>query len=170
MTNWRITNVPDRFSRDQLKKATDRLVTGEVVMSSSRTRKAMQTGSEAAGEKAGSSSGMDPQKEAAYWREQHPKHPYAKNGAYEQFEHAYKTGYNSFFKYQRPEFRRRRRFNCARLRDGKTRFSIAMGHRAPRSKRGLGKNDRSNQSARPWTRCARLDLSWRGLRQASWKK
>jgi hypothetical protein len=87
-----------------LKKATDRLVTGEVVMSSSRTRKAMQTGSEAAGDKAGSSGGVDPQKEAAYWREQHPKQPYAKNGAYEQFEHAYKTGYNSFFKYRGQNF------------------------------------------------------------------
>ncbi|PYJ49155.1 MAG: hypothetical protein DME87_10375 [Verrucomicrobia bacterium] len=88
-----------------MKKATNRLVTGEVVMSSSRTRKAMQTGSETAGDKAGSSGvGVDPQKEAAYWLEQHPKQPYAKNGSYEQFEHAYKTGYNSFFKYRGQNF------------------------------------------------------------------
>jgi hypothetical protein len=39
-----------------------------------------------------------PQKEAAYWREQHPKQPYAKNYSYEQFEHAYRTGYDSFAK------------------------------------------------------------------------
>ena len=43
--------------------------------------------------------GMDPEKEAAYWREQHPKQPYAKNYSYEQFEHAYRTGYHSFLKH-----------------------------------------------------------------------
>jgi hypothetical protein len=103
VTSWRITNVPDCFSPDQLKKATDRLVTGEVLMSS-RKRKAMQTGSEAVGDKAGSSGDVDPQKEAAYWREQHTKQPYAKNGAYERFERAYKTGYNSFFKHRGQNF------------------------------------------------------------------
>jgi len=41
----------------------------------------------------------DRQKEAAYWREQHSKQPYAKNYSYDQFEHAYRTGYNSFLKY-----------------------------------------------------------------------
>jgi hypothetical protein len=59
----------------------------------------MQTGSETAGGKSNpSGGGVDPQKEAAYWCEQHPKQPYAKNYSYEQFEHAYKTGYNSFLK------------------------------------------------------------------------
>jgi hypothetical protein len=65
----------------------------------------MQTGSETAGGKSDSSGGgVDPQKEAAYWREQHSKQPYAKGGSYEQFEHAYKTGYNSFFKYPGQNF------------------------------------------------------------------
>src|SRR5205814_3683351 len=59
----------------------------------------MQTSSESAGGKSEQSGGVDPRKEAAYWREQHPKQPYAKDYSYDQFEHAYKTGYNSFFKY-----------------------------------------------------------------------
>ena len=60
----------------------------------------MQTGSESAGGKSDQSGGgMDPRKEAAYWREQHTKQPYAKNYSYDQFEHAYRTGYNSFLKY-----------------------------------------------------------------------
>jgi len=64
----------------------------------------MQTGSETAGGKSDQTDGVDPQKEAAYWREQHSKQPYAKKGSYEQFEHAYKTGYNSFFKYPGEKF------------------------------------------------------------------
>jgi len=48
--------------------------------------------------------GMDPEKEAAYWREQHPKQPYAKTYSYEQFEHAYRTGYSSFLKYPGKKF------------------------------------------------------------------
>lgn len=47
-----------------------------------------------------SGGGIDPQKEAAYWREQHSNQPYANSGSYEQFEHAYKTGYNSFLKHR----------------------------------------------------------------------
>ena len=42
---------------------------------------------------------LDPQTEAAYWREQHSKQPYASSGSYDQFEHAYRTGYNSFLKH-----------------------------------------------------------------------
>jgi len=65
----------------------------------------MQTGFETAGGKSDSNGGgVDPQKEAACWREQHSKQPYAKGGSYEQFEHAYKTGYNSFFKYPGQNF------------------------------------------------------------------
>jgi len=65
----------------------------------------MQTGSETAGGKSDSrGGGEDQQKEAAYWREQHSKQPYANDGSYEQFEHAYKTGYNSFFKYPGQNF------------------------------------------------------------------
>ena len=37
-----------------------------------------------------------PKTQATYWREQHSKQPYAKNYSYEQFEHAYRTGYTSF--------------------------------------------------------------------------
>src|SRR5213080_5471155 len=69
-----------------------------------RCLRGMQTGSETAGGNANQSGGADPQKEAAYWREQHSKQPYAKNYSYEQFEHAYKTGYNSFFKYPGKQF------------------------------------------------------------------
>ena len=64
----------------------------------------MQTSSESAGGKSEQSGGADPGKEAAYWREQHPKQPYAKDYSYDQFEHAYKTGYNSFFKYPGENF------------------------------------------------------------------
>jgi hypothetical protein len=45
-----------------------------------------------------------PENEAAYWREQHAKQPYAKNSSYEQYEHAYRTGYNSFQKYPGKKF------------------------------------------------------------------
>ena len=48
----------------------------------------------------GQSGGVDLQKEGAYWRQQRPQQPYAKAGSYQQFEHAYKTGYNPFFKYR----------------------------------------------------------------------
>lgn len=37
-----------------------------------------------------------PENEAAYWQEQHSKQPYAKNSSYKQYEHAYRTGYNSY--------------------------------------------------------------------------
>jgi hypothetical protein len=63
--------------------------------------KRMQTGSETAGGKSNQSgsSKVDAEKEAAYWREQHPRQPYAKNYSYEEFEHAYRTGYDTFFRY-----------------------------------------------------------------------
>jgi hypothetical protein len=35
---------------------------------------------------------------AAYWREQHARQLYAKNHTYEQFEPAYRTAYDSFWK------------------------------------------------------------------------
>src|SRR5689334_16630113 len=44
-----------------------------------------------------------PENEAAYWREQHSKQPYAKN-SYDQYEHAYRTGYNSYQKYRGRNF------------------------------------------------------------------
>src|SRR2546429_4046475 len=47
---------------------------------------------------------MNLDKETAYWREQHSKQPYAKNYSYEQFEHAYRTGYSSFSKYPGKKF------------------------------------------------------------------
>jgi hypothetical protein len=45
-----------------------------------------------------------PENEAAYWRAQHSKQPYAKNSSYEQYEHAYRTGYNSYQKYRGRQF------------------------------------------------------------------
>ena len=42
---------------------------------------------------------MYPQKEAAYWCQQHPKQPYAKNHSYEEFDYAYRTGYDTLFRY-----------------------------------------------------------------------
>jgi hypothetical protein len=45
-----------------------------------------------------------PQKEATYWRRQHSKQPYGKKYSYEQFEHAYRTGYESFLKYPGQQF------------------------------------------------------------------
>ena len=47
---------------------------------------------------------LDLEKEAAYWREQHCKQAYAKDYSYEQFEHAYRTGYNAFLKYPGKKF------------------------------------------------------------------
>jgi hypothetical protein len=60
----------------------------------------MDSSSETAGGKKDQDRGewIYPENEAAYWREQHSKQPYARNSSYEQFEHAYKTGYNSFLK------------------------------------------------------------------------
>src|SRR5947199_10673762 len=71
------------------------------LITSITTRKLMETGSETAGGKSNQrgSSRADPEKEAAYWREQHARQPYAKNYSYEEFEHAYRTGYDTFFRY-----------------------------------------------------------------------
>src|SRR5881392_1506068 len=62
-------------------------------------RKTMQTDPKTSGGKSDQSGGVYPEREAAYWREQHAKQPYAKNYAYEEFEHAYRTGYDTFFRY-----------------------------------------------------------------------
>src|ERR1700674_1472569 len=59
----------------------------------------MQTDLETEGGKSDQGRGVEPKKEADYWGEQHAKQPYAANSSYEQFEHAYRTGYNSFLKY-----------------------------------------------------------------------
>jgi hypothetical protein len=48
--------------------------------------------------------GVYPEKEAAYWREQHSRQPYAKNYSYEEFERAYRTGYDTFFRYPGKKF------------------------------------------------------------------
>ena len=48
--------------------------------------------------------GLYPQKEAAYWRKRHSKQPYAKNYSYQEFRHAYRTGYDTFFKYPGKKF------------------------------------------------------------------
>jgi hypothetical protein len=65
----------------------------------------MQSSSETAGGKGDQNDRMEiPQKEAAYWRGQHSKQPYAKNYSYDQFEHAYRTGYDTFLKYPGKSF------------------------------------------------------------------
>ena len=45
-----------------------------------------------------------PENEAAYWKAQHSKQSYAKNSSYEEYEHAYRTGYSSFQKYPGKKF------------------------------------------------------------------
>ena len=64
----------------------------------------MKSDSKTSGGESDQTSGVYPQKEADYWREQHPKQPYAKEGSYEQFEHAYRTGYDTFFRYPGKSF------------------------------------------------------------------
>jgi hypothetical protein len=64
----------------------------------------MKRDSKTSGDKFDQTSGLYPQKEADYWREQHPQQPYAKNYSYEEFEHAYRTGYGTFFRYPGKSF------------------------------------------------------------------
>jgi hypothetical protein len=64
----------------------------------------MQKRSNEAGSKSDQGSGVYPVREAAYWRERHAKQPYAKNYSYEEFEHAYRTGYDTFFRYPGKSF------------------------------------------------------------------
>jgi hypothetical protein len=45
-----------------------------------------------------------PENEAAYWQKQTSKQPYANNSSYQQYEHAYRTGYTSFQKYRGRNF------------------------------------------------------------------
>jgi len=59
----------------------------------------MKKGSKTAGTKTDQTGGFYRQREAAYWREQHAKQPYARNYSYEEFEHACRTGYDTFFRY-----------------------------------------------------------------------
>ena len=107
-TSWWLTET-----RGQLKKATDRLVTGDILIRSNRRGRVMQTRSKTRGRslntrtrvRLGGSGGKTkrrrrvyPKTEAAYWRQQHSKQPYAKKYSYAQFEHAYRTGYDSFLK------------------------------------------------------------------------
>ena len=60
--------------------------------------------SKPSGGKSGQTSEFYPQREADYWREQHSKQPYAKNHSYEEFERAYRTGYDTFFRYPGKSF------------------------------------------------------------------
>jgi hypothetical protein len=55
-------------------------------------------------EKADPGAWVFPENEAAYWRQQHSKQPYAKNSSYGEYEHAYRTGYTSFQKYPGRKF------------------------------------------------------------------
>ena len=107
----------------------------------------MQSDSKTAGGKGDQRGGIDREKEAAYWREQHPKQPYAKNYSYEEFEHAYRTGYDSFSKYPGQRFDEVEESVAADYEQAKPRFSVAMGHGASRSQRGLGQNGWHHQPA-----------------------
>jgi hypothetical protein len=64
----------------------------------------MQSGSQTAGGRGNQRGGVDPENEAAYWREQHSKQAYAKNYSYDQFEHAYRIGYDAFLRYPGKSF------------------------------------------------------------------
>ncbi len=64
----------------------------------------MEKRSDATDESTKQTGGVYPEKEAAYWRERHSKQPYAKNYSYEEFEHAYRTGYDTFFHYPGKSF------------------------------------------------------------------
>lgn len=47
---------------------------------------------------------VDPTVEDAYWREQHALQPYANEGPYEDFEPAYRTGYEGFTRHAGEKF------------------------------------------------------------------
>lgn len=64
----------------------------------------MQTRSKTSADNSNRGAWVYPENEAAYWREQHSKQPYAKDYSYEQFEHAYRTGYTSFLKNRDKKF------------------------------------------------------------------
>lgn len=64
----------------------------------------MQKSPKRSGGKSDQTSGLYPQKEADYWRDQHSKQSYAKNYSYDEFEHAYRTGYDTFFRYPGKSF------------------------------------------------------------------
>src|SRR6266704_4068694 len=68
-------------------------------MEQQQKEESMQTRSDATDENTKQPGGVYREKEAAYWREQHAKQSYAKNYPYEEFEHAYRTGYDTFFRY-----------------------------------------------------------------------
>jgi hypothetical protein len=75
---------------------------------------------------------MDPQREAAYWREQHPNQAYAKNYLYEQFEHAYRTGYTSFLKNPAKKFREVEHSVAAEYEQGKPDAALPWARSVPR--------------------------------------
>lgn len=64
----------------------------------------MQTTSKTTDTTTGQTGKIYPLREADYWRAQHSKQPYAKNYSYDQFEHAYRTGYDTFFKHPGKSF------------------------------------------------------------------
>jgi len=85
-----------------LPKATYRVATVEVLLGTVEGSFVMQTHSKA--EETDRGQWVYPENEAAYWREQHSKQPYAKNSSYDQYEHAYRTGYTSFQKFRGKKF------------------------------------------------------------------
>jgi hypothetical protein len=85
-----------------LLKATDRAATVEVLLETVEGTLVMQTRSKA--DETDRGQWVYPENEAAYWRERHSKQPYAKNSSYDQYEHAYRTGYTSFQKFRGKKF------------------------------------------------------------------
>jgi hypothetical protein len=69
-----------------------------LLMSSSRRDRVMKKPSKTARAKTARKTPGYSQREAAYWRRQHSKQPYAKDYSYDQFEHGYRTAYDSFAK------------------------------------------------------------------------
>jgi hypothetical protein len=86
----------------------------------------------------------------------HPKQPYVKNYSYEQFEHAYRTGYNSSLKYPGKRFDEVEDGVALDYERAKPGSALPWDTVRPAVKCGLGKNDRDHQSARSRPRCARM--------------
>src|SRR6266571_676350 len=126
-----------------------------------RRRKTMQTDPKTSDGKSDQSGGVYPEREAAYWREQHAKQPYAKNYPYEEFEHAYRTGYDTFFRYPGKGFDEVEESVATEYEQAKPTSALPWDIARPRCKCSPGKNGRRHRSARSRPRHPRFDLSGR---------
>ncbi len=121
----------------------------------------MQTRSDATDENTKETGAVYREKEAAYWREQHAKQPYAKNYAYEEFEHAYRTGCDTFFHYPGKSFDEVEESVATEYEQAKPTSALPWDIARPRCKCSPGKNGRRHRSARSRPRHPRFDLSGR---------